>query len=161
MNGLPAEYLKMLVAPFVEVNWKVQSVSKDKTKGLAVAYIDARDVANTLDSIPVLWEDKYTVHQMSAKQVGERTIDTWVVECGLTIGIDGWSMTRCDVGTGEGEEAAKSAFSDAFKRAAVKFGIGRYLYALPLVWMPIDEYKALTKESLEKLNQAYRKKVGL
>lgn len=157
---IPPEFQKILSAPLAEVSWKVQSVSKDKTKGLAVAYIDARDVANMLDSVPLLWQDSYTVHQMGVKQMGERTIDYWVVECKLTIGTDHWSITRCDVGTGDGEEAAKSAYSDAFKRAAVKFGIGRYLYALPSVWMPIDEYKALTKESLEKLNQAYRKKVG-
>lgn len=146
----------MFREPFAEINWKVQSVSKDKTKGLAVAYIDARDVAERLDASGEYWEDSYTVHQMSAKQVGERTIDAWVVECKLTIG----TVSRCDVGTGDGEEAAKSAYSDAFKRAAVKFGIGRYLYSLPSVWMPIDEYKTLTKESLEKLNQAYKKRVG-
>src|SRR5204863_464715 len=37
----------------------------------------------------------------------------------------------------------KSAFSDALKRAAVKLGIGRYLYRLPLQWV---EYDAQTRQ---------------
>src|SRR5262249_50811477 len=33
------------------------------------------------------------------------------------------------------------AFSDALKRAAVKFGIGRYLYRLPSQWVDYDAHK--------------------
>jgi hypothetical protein len=40
-------------------------------------------------------------------------------------------------------EAEKGAISDAFKRAAVLFGIGRYLYNLPNEWVAIDEYKKI------------------
>src|SRR5262249_36601388 len=32
----------------------------------------------------------------------------------------------------------KAAFSDALKRAAVKFGVGRYLYRLPSQWVDYD-----------------------
>jgi hypothetical protein len=32
----------------------------------------------------------------------------------------------------------KSAFSDALKRAAVKFGVGRFLYSFPSVWVDYD-----------------------
>jgi len=35
----------------------------------------------------------------------------------------------------------KAAFSDALKRAAVKFGIGRYLYRLPAQWVDYDPRK--------------------
>jgi len=35
----------------------------------------------------------------------------------------------------------KAAFSDALKRAAVKFGIGRYLYRLPTTWCDYDPQK--------------------
>src|SRR5438094_5089004 len=35
----------------------------------------------------------------------------------------------------------KAAFSDALKRAAVKFGIGRYLYRLPAQWVDYDPVK--------------------
>ena len=35
----------------------------------------------------------------------------------------------------------KAAFSDALKRAAVKFGVGRYLYRLPAQWLDYDSQK--------------------
>jgi len=35
----------------------------------------------------------------------------------------------------------KAAFSDALKRTAVKFGIGRYLYRLPQQWADYDPVK--------------------
>ena len=41
-------------------------------------------------------------------------------------------------GAGETDyEGTKGQFSDAFKRAAVMWGIGRYLYALPNEWVQI------------------------
>ena len=36
------------------------------------------------------------------------------------------------------EKGIKGAASDAFKRAAVKWGIGRYLYAMQPVWIAFD-----------------------
>ena len=133
----------LLEAPFAEIQWKIQAASKDGSKGMVVGYIDARDVAERLDSTGVTWSDSYTVLQMAS---------TWVVECRLT--IDG--ITRTDVGTGDGEESAKSAYSDAFKRAAVKFGVGRYLYNIPTSWVPIEN-KQITQESLGKLQAAYQR----
>jgi hypothetical protein len=32
----------------------------------------------------------------------------------------------------------KAAFSDALKRAAIKLGVGRYLYRLPSQWVDYD-----------------------
>jgi len=51
-------------------------------------------------------------------------------------------VTKVDVG-GESDQKdvgdkRKAAFSDALKRAAVKFGISRYLYNLPGVWCDYD-----------------------
>lgn len=50
-------------------------------------------------------------------------------------------LTRCDLGeAGDGEAASpKGAASDALKRCAVHFGIGRYLYELPKTWVAWDE----------------------
>src|SRR5208337_2608547 len=55
------------------------------------------------------------------------------VICRLTIRLpDGSTLTKSDAGGYAGMSDSgdddKSGFSDAFKRAAVKFGIGRYLY---------------------------------
>lgn len=140
------EIRALLEAPFQEIQWKIQTMSKDSTKGMAVGYIDARDVAARLDSVGVTWSDSYTVLQMAS---------TWVVECRLT--VDG--VTRTDVGTGDGEESAKSAYSDAFKRAAVKFGVGRYLYDLPTSWVAVEN-RQITKDAMASLHAAYNRLIS-
>lgn len=33
------------------ISWRVGSTTKDKTKGMALAYIDARDVQDRLDAV--------------------------------------------------------------------------------------------------------------
>jgi hypothetical protein len=54
-------------------------------------------------------------------------------------------VTKVDVGgpseQPDGGDRLKAAFSDALKRAAVKFGIGRYLYRLPSQWVDYDPQK--------------------
>jgi hypothetical protein len=54
-------------------------------------------------------------------------------------------ITKADVGSPSEQPDAgdrlKAAFSDALKRAAVKFGIGRYLYRLPGQWVDYDPAK--------------------
>src|SRR5205823_3297906 len=55
-----------------------------------------------------------------------------------------WVM-KMDVGgpseQPDGGDRMKAAFSDALKRAAVKFGVGRYLYRLPAQWVDYDPVK--------------------
>jgi hypothetical protein len=64
------------------------------------------------------------------------------VVCKLSLRIDGEWITKADVGApsdqdDEGDKT-KAAFSDGLKRAAVQWSIGRYLYALPRVWVDYD-----------------------
>ena len=59
-------------------------------------------------------------------------LENWVI-CRLTIRLpDGTTLTKSDAGgyagMADSGDDDKSGFSDAFKRAAVKFGVGRYLY---------------------------------
>lgn len=119
-----------LAAPFPpdQVSWRVGSTNKEKTKGLALAYIDARDVMGRLDEVvgPANWQDRYEIH-------GTRTI------CYLSINLGEW-VTKAD-GAGDSDvEAEKGSISDAFKRAAVKWGIGRYLYDLDSPWVEIEPF---------------------
>jgi len=128
------DFRKALKRPFQAraVKWKAQATSKDKTQALAVAFIDARNVMERLDRTvgPGEWSDAYEIIAASP--------DEFVVECRLTV----LGVTKADVGdssaSGGGSNLAKSAYSDALKRAAVKFGIGRYLYALPRRWVAYD-----------------------
>jgi hypothetical protein len=114
------------------VSWRAQSMKADGTAAMALAYIDARDVMNRLDDVcgPDGWQDRYEFH-------GSRTV------CYLSItpngGVD-W-ITKAD-GAGDTDvEAEKGGISDAFKRAAVKWGIGRYLYDLPAPWVNCESYE--------------------
>lgn len=125
------ELLEQLKRPFPvkSISWRVGATSKDKTKGIALAYIDARDVMARLDDVfGMNWQCKYS-------HADNKTI------CEISVLIQGEWITRAN-GAGDSDiEAEKGAISDAFKRAAVMFGIGRYLYQLPNVWVALDEYK--------------------
>lgn len=129
-----SEMLKELAAPWKrkEIKWRVGSTNKDKTKALPLAYIDARTVMERLDSVVGMagWQDRYEFH-------GIRTV------CYLSIKIGDEWITKSD-GAGDSDiEGEKGGISDAFKRAAVKWGMGRELYELKCKWMPINEYKQL------------------
>jgi hypothetical protein len=69
-------------------------------------------------------------------------LDDGSVICRLRLKIGGEWITKMDVGSPseqpDGGDRLKAAFSDALKRAAVKFGIGRYLYRLPQTWCNYD-----------------------
>lgn len=126
--------IKLLFAEFPRdaISWRAQSLTSDGDKALALAYIDARDVMDRLDEVcgAENWQDRYEFH-------GVRTI------CYLSIRVDGEWVTKAD-GAGDSDvEAEKGAISDALKRAAVKWGIGRYLYAIPAPWVPCQssDYK--------------------
>lgn len=90
--------------------------------GRRFQYITARVAMNRLDEVvgPENWWDEYSAHDKS-------------VYCRLSIRLpDGSILTKCDAGGYAGMQDQgdddKSGYSDAFKRAAVKFGIARYLY---------------------------------
>jgi hypothetical protein len=106
-----------LAAPFSN-----DEVRSRRQNGRDMAYITARTVMNRLDEVvgPAGWWDEY------------QPIENAVI-CKLTLQLpSGQFLTKCDCGgfttTADTSDYEKSGFSDAFKRAAVKFGIGRYLY---------------------------------
>jgi len=140
------EIAQALQAPFPpsEVQWKVQTRSKDRKRGLAVAYVDARAVLNRLDEAvgPEGWYDTYEVLADRDTEDGRHV----EVRCRLTI----LGITKEDVGEGD---SLKAAFSDALKRAAVKFGVGRYLYSLPSQWVDLDDGGNIHPKALKKLQQ--------
>jgi hypothetical protein len=123
----------LLAAPFPEemVQWRAQSVTKDGTKAMALAYIDARAVEDRLDLAcgPANWQDSYVETPRG------RIICTLGIRCG-----DEW-IYKSDGAGNTDVEGDKGALSDALKRAAVKWGIGRYLYDMPTPWVPCESYK--------------------
>lgn len=127
-HRLTPEIVAALRAPFGAdaVKWKIENNPKpNKTKALVVAYIDARDVGERLDMVVSGdWSDDYAVPQRGGQDV---------LECRLTV----CGVTRVDVGQ---SGSAKDLYSDAFKRAAVKFGIGAFLYRLPIVYAEAEQF---------------------
>ena len=113
--------------PENEINWKPQVVKVDEGYALMVAYVDARWVAQRLDeATDGDWHFTFDVLDKTTDSV---VIKGCVTACGIT---------REDVGEykrerqGDDMEMFKAAVSDAFKRAAVMFGVGRELYSLPI-----------------------------
>ena len=136
------EVWRKLAEPFPpgEVQWRVEALSRDKKRALVVPYVDARTVLDRLDKVvgPEGWHDAYEVLSVAERLVkderGERRERLCEVKCRLTV----LGVTKEDVGEGD---SLKAAFSDALKRAAVKFGVGRYLYRLEKQWVDYDHEK--------------------
>lgn len=133
--------------PVNKISWRVGSTNAkqlgckpwEATKGIALAYIDARDVMKRLNDVFGLnWQCKYS-----------HVTDKGVV-CEIGVKIDNEWLWRSN-GAGETQvEAEKGAMSDAFKRAAVMWGIGRYLYALPNAWVDLNNGKIINPPQLPK-----------
>ncbi len=136
------EVWQRLAEPFPpeEVQWRIEALSRDRKKALVVPYVDARTVLDRLDRVvgPEGWHDEYQVLADAERTLkderGERRERLVEVKCRLTV----LGVTKEDVGEGD---SLKAAFSDALKRAAVKFGVGRYLYRLEKQWVDYDAEK--------------------
>jgi len=92
-----------------------------------LTYIDSRAVMNRLDKVvgPANWRDGFQSLTLAEGKV--------VITCTLELKIDGEWIGKTD-GAGQSDiEAEKGSLSGAMKRAAVKWGIGRYLYGLKRV----------------------------
>ncbi len=131
-----------LKAPFdpAKVSWRVGAVTKDGTKAMALAYVDARDVMERLDEVctPAGWQDEYP-------EIGTTTV------CKISLKIDSEWVSKTDGAGTTDVEAEKGQLSDAFKRCAVKWGIGRYLYDIKSPWVEIDQFKKFTPAAQERL----------
>lgn len=130
------------------VSWRVGPTMADKSRGLALCYIDARDVADRLDEVcgPANWQCRYPhADGKTVCEIGIRCEAEWI-----------WKAD----GAGDSEmEAEKGALSDAFKRAAVRWGVGRYLYDVPGTWVDIEakgKSYAIKASELARLAQTLR-----
>lgn len=115
----PVEYLE----------WRVGSTNGDKTKGMALAYIDARAVMDRLDTVcgPDGWQANYSAGMSNS------------IVCNIGVLMpDGSWLWKADGAGATDFEGEKGALSDAFKRAGVRWGIGRYLYDLKAPWVAIE-----------------------
>lgn len=142
--------IKELAKPFPRelISWRVGATNSKKnngkpTKGIALAYIDARDVMQRLDEVcgPHGWQNKHP-------HANGKT------SCAIGIKINGEWVWKENGAGDSATEAEKGAFSDSFKRAAVLWGIGRYLYDVPNIWVELDDWGAIKNPQDERLQKA-------
>ena len=108
-----------------------------------LVYITARDVMDRLDQVFGIegWATDFNY-------IGGRMI------CRLTCQVNGKVITKSDGADDSNIEGAKGGLSDSLKRAAVQWGIGRYLYhpnafdaqRKPASWATPEGYDALMAE---------------
>ena len=152
------DYLLFLL-PFKisDIQWRVGSTTYDKKKAQMLGYIDSRQVMERLDAV---------VGNFNWSSMIKKEGDTYL--CSLTIN----SCVKTDGAGATNVEGEKGGVSDAIKRAAVQFGIGRYLYDLSGVWVPQEqkgdkwypdykspEYEAATHRAIVGVSKAIIKHV--
>lgn len=122
-----------------EIEFRISAKSRDKTKGLAVAYIQNRAVQNRLDEVMGFsnWKNEFI-----STENGKI--------CGLSLRINDEWITKYDGASDTKIEATKGGISDSMKRAAVQWGIGRYLYNLPSIWVKIKNTYGENYEIIER-----------
>ena len=115
-----------LRAPFRphEHSWRAQQVDRAGRRAMALCFITSRSVQNRLDDVcgPAGWEGRFD------ETASGRVIATISIDFGTR-----W-VAKSDGAGATAMEGEKGGLSDAFKRAAVMWGIGRYLYDLPAIW---------------------------
>ena len=116
-----------------------------------VAYIEANTVRERLDAVvPGEWDLTLDLMPVVAGEDGEGA------QCSSKARLQILGVIREDIGTGRDY---KSASTDAFKRAAVRFGIAHELYAYEQNWIEMDGDGKYAKP-LEDPQAAYARRYG-
>jgi len=114
-----------LDAPFAseDIEWRIQQAGKNNNGIWAkvLAYVTNRAIMKRLDEVcgKAGWRNEY-----------QDIPNNGGVECGISIKVEGEWITKWDAAENTQVEAVKGGRSGAMKRAAVQWGIGRYLYNL-------------------------------
>ena len=147
---------KQLLAPFEasEILWRLSH--SNETGGFAVPYIDSRSIQKRLDQ--VLGRENWQNDFITIPSTNPKETAAHICRIGLYYEVRKEWIFKSD-GAGSTEfEPVKGGLSDAFKRAASMWGIGRYLYGFDGVWVDIEtnnKKKSIPKKEIPKLNKAY------
>jgi len=108
--------------PAEDIEWRVQrsGMSNGKPWAMVLAYVTNRAIMNRLDDVvgPENWMNRFMECESGA------------VECGIGIKCGDEWIWKYDAADRTQVEGTKGGRSGAMKRAAVQWGIGRYLYML-------------------------------
>lgn len=121
---------------FEEIEWRIGSSFErnGEVKALALPYVTSRAIMDRLDAVFGLdgWTDEYQSWGNNAQL------------CAITVRIGDRFIKKWDGAESTDIESVKGGLSNALKRTAVKFGIGRYLYSFDPIWVRC-EIKGKTK----------------
>jgi hypothetical protein len=148
--------------PIEEIAWRVGPTNErsrkegDPLRGQPLCYVDARTVMDRLDSVCGFdgWQCHYTPG-----------VGTSIV-CNIGVRVAGDWIWKGDGAGATDMEAEKGALSDAFKRAAVRWGVGRYLYEVKAPWLELEVrgkssfIREADHAKLRQLHEDYAKKAG-
>lgn len=153
------EIFQKLASPFKasEIEWRLQATSEENMQGLAIPYIQCRAIQNRLDEVVtsshwknefIPWRDNAQLCGISILLIYEDSTREWV--------------TKWD-GSGNSDiEPIKGGLSDSFKRSAVQWNIGRYLYQMGSIWVAIEKRGksfVIARSEQSKLDDFYNKEV--
>lgn len=139
------DIIDLLCRPFhlQHIELKPGATTQDKTRALALPYVDSRIYQKRLDYLAGVegWQAHF-----------EPWGPTRLI-CRLTIlGITKEATGEGDVGD---PNCGTIAEAQAFKRACSAFGCGRYLYDLPQIWFDYDGSKKRFKDAAGAARQIY------
>ena len=145
-----------LAKPFApeDLEWRPQQTNREKTCGMAVAYVTNRAIQDRLDDVvgPDNWHNDFRPWH----PVGNKESQI----CGISIYNEErkeWN-TKWDGAEDTDIEAVKGGLSDSMKRAAVQWGIGRYLYKMDGIWVNVEvrgKSCVILQGERAKLDEAY------
>lgn len=143
MNIDTPKLFEALAEPFTddELEWRIlrKGEKNDKIWAQLAPYVDSRAIQNRLDKVvkPENWQTRIQIIEMPPVYSKDEApkLDQRGMTIGIGIRIEGewiWKWDGADFS--RGMELTKSAISDGLKRAAVQWGIGRWLYTLDQEW---------------------------
>ena len=124
--------------------------------GIELVYITARDVMDRLDEAVGIAGWSTNLREVQGR-----------VTCELSLNINGTWITKTDGAGDTGIEGEKGAISDSLKRAAVLWGIGRYLYHPhafhgrdPVEWATPEGFEKIMAQKHKKEIEQFRRELG-
>lgn len=151
--------------PIHDINVRIGAKSKDKTAALPLFYLQADAVRQRLDKACEIenasWSYDFEVF-VTPEHLIASAVSTKAFSIKATIKVrkDNVEIARSSVGEEtfdkvESTEVFKSAETDAFKRAANRFGVGGYLRSLKKIWFPLDKYERFEASEADIVKQVY------
>jgi hypothetical protein len=130
-----------LAEPFhaSEIEWRIGRAGKNNQGvwATAFAYVTNRAIQQRLDEVcgPGNWKNEFSTPPNAPPASAAL--------CTIYIRIDGEWVGKSDGADNSDMESTKGGLSDSMKRAAVQWGIGRYLYDLEEGWVTasVDKQK--------------------